>query len=164
MLNAAIGMLVFVWANDLIVMFIGLELMSLCLYVLIAMSAEDKLSKESAFKYFVLGSFASAIMLYGISFIYGTAGSTYLPELKTAGATLISTNRLFLMGFVMLLVGVLFKIAAFPVPSLDAGCLSRFANSSDWLYGNRSEGGNLSFLFAIDGDANFGGRARLATR
>jgi NADH-quinone oxidoreductase subunit N len=114
MMNAAIGMLVFIWANDLIVMFIGLELMSLCLYVLIAMSSEDKLSKESAFKYFVLGSFASAIMLYGISFIYGTAGSTYLPELKTAGATLISTNRLFLLGFVMLLVGMLFKIAAFP--------------------------------------------------
>lgn len=113
-LNAAVGMLTFIWSNDLIITFVGLELMSLCLYVLIAISAESKLSKESAFKYFVLGSFASAIMLYGISFIYGTAGSTFLPELKMAGASLISTNRLFLLGFVLLLVGVLFKISAFP--------------------------------------------------
>src|SRR5262249_53696279 len=111
MLNAAVGMLTFIWSNDLIITFVGLELMSLCLYVLIAISAEEKVSKESAFKYFVLGSFASAILLYGISFIYGTAGSTFLPDLKSAGATLISTNRLFLLGFVLLLVGVCFKIA-----------------------------------------------------
>ena len=99
-LNAAVGMLTFIWSNDLIVTFVGLELMSLCLYVLIAMSGEEKLSKESAFKYFVLGSFASAILLYGISFIYGTAGSTFLPDLKNVGASLISTNRLFLLGFI----------------------------------------------------------------
>lgn len=113
-LNCAVGMLTFIWSNDLIVMFVGLELMSLCLYVLIAMSGEQKLSKESAFKYFVLGSFASAILLYGISFIYGTSGSTYLPDLHELGANLISTNRLFLMGFVLLLVGICFKIAIFP--------------------------------------------------
>src|SRR5262249_16642330 len=110
-LNCAVGMLTFIWSNDLIVMFVGLELLSLCLYVLIAMSGEEKLSKESAFKYFVLGSFASAILLYGISFIYGTSGSTYLPDLHNVGANLISTNRMFLMGFVLLLVGICFKIA-----------------------------------------------------
>jgi NADH-quinone oxidoreductase subunit N len=117
LLNCAVGMLTFIWSNDLIVTFVGLELMSLCLYVLIAMSGEEKFSKESAFKYFVLGSFASAIMLYGISFIYGTAGSTYLPDLKNVGASLISTNRLFLLGFVMLLTGVCFKISIFPFHS-----------------------------------------------
>ena len=113
-LNCVVGMLTFIWSNDLIVMFVGLELMSLCLYVMIAMSGEEKLSKESAFKYFVLGSFASAILLYGISFIYGTSGSTYLPDLHNVGANLIATNRMFLMGFVMLLVGICFKIALFP--------------------------------------------------
>jgi len=113
-LNCAVGMLTFIWSNDLIITFVGLELMSLCLYVLIAMSSEDKFSKEAAFKYFVLGSFASAIMLYGISFIYGSAGSTFLPDLKNVGASLISTNRLFLMGFVMLVVGTCFKISIFP--------------------------------------------------
>lgn len=114
MLNAAVGMLTFIWSNDLIMTFVGLELMSLCLYVLIAMSAEERLSKESAFKYFVLGSFASAILLYGISFIYGTAGSTYLPDLKNAGAQLLSTNLVFTLGFAFLLVGICFKISTFP--------------------------------------------------
>lgn len=113
-LNCAVGMLTFIWSNDLIVTFVGLELMSLCLYVLIAISGEERLSKEAAFKYFILGSFASAIMLYGISFIYGTAGSTFLPDLKNVGASLITTNRLFLLGFVLLLVGLCFKISAFP--------------------------------------------------
>ncbi len=116
-LNAAIGMLTVVWANDLIVTFVGIELFSLSLYVLIAMSMEEKLSKEAAFKYFILGSFASAIMLYGISFIYGTVGSTYLPDLLQASPNLLATNRLFLLGFVLLLVGICFKIAVFPFHS-----------------------------------------------
>lgn len=113
-LNSAVGMLTVVWSNDLIVTFVGIELFSLCLYVLIAMSLEDKLSKEAAFKYFVLGSFASALMLYGISFIYGTVGSTYLPDLLQATPNLLATNRLFLLGFVLLIVGLAFKIGVFP--------------------------------------------------
>lgn len=113
-LNSAIGMLTVVWSNDLIVTFVGIELFSLCLYILIAMSLEERLSKEAAFKYFILGSFASALMLYGISFIYGTVGSTYLPELLQATPNLLATNRLFLLGFVLLLTGISFKIGIFP--------------------------------------------------
>lgn len=116
-LNASIGMILFCWSNDLIVSFIGIELMSLCLYVLIALSEEERLSKESAFKYFVLGSFASAILLYGISFIYGSSGTTSLADLTTAGATLISSNRMFLVGFVLLMTGLLFKVSVFPFHS-----------------------------------------------
>lgn len=114
MMNSAVGMLTMVWANDLIVVFVGLELFSLCLYMMIAMSLEEKVSKEAAFKYFILGSFASALMLYGISFIYGTVGSTYLPELLSSTQNLLATNRLFLLGFVLLIVGLLFKAAIFP--------------------------------------------------
>ncbi|MBX3020452.1 MAG: NADH-quinone oxidoreductase subunit N [Bdellovibrionales bacterium] len=114
MMNAAVGMLTMVWANDLIIVFVGLELFSLCLYMMIAMSLEEKVSKEAAFKYFILGSFASALMLYGISFIYGTVGSTYLPELLSSTQNLLATNRLFLLGFVLLIVGLLFKAAVFP--------------------------------------------------
>ncbi len=116
-LNSAIGMLTVVWSNDLIVTFVGIELFSLSLYILIAMSLEEKLSKEAAFKYFILGSFASALMLYGISFIYGTVGSTFLPDLIAATPNLLATNRLFLLGFVLLLVGVSFKIGLFPFHS-----------------------------------------------
>ncbi len=114
MLNCVVGMLTMAWANDLIVVFVGLELFSLCLYMMIALSLEQRTSKEAAFKYFILGSFASALMLYGISFIYGTVGSTYLPDMISAAPNLLATNRLFLFGFVLLLVGVCFKVAIFP--------------------------------------------------
>ncbi len=117
MLSSAIGMLTLALSNDLIVSFIGIELMSLCLYILVAMSKESILSKEAAFKYFVLGSFASAIMLYGVSFIYGTVGSTYLPQVTAAVGPLIGTNRLFLVGLVMLVLGLAFKVSIFPFHS-----------------------------------------------
>jgi NADH-quinone oxidoreductase subunit N len=116
-MNSAIGMLTMVWSNDLIITFVGLELFSLCLYMLIAISQEERASKEAAFKYFILGSFASAFMLYGISFIYGTVGSTYLPEVLASTTSLLTTNRLFVMGFILLIVGVCFKIAIFPFHS-----------------------------------------------
>lgn len=113
-LNAAAGMLTMVWANDLIVMFIGLELMSLCLYLLIALSNEENLSKEAAFKYFILGSFASAILLLGLAFIFGTTGTTYLTSIVNVAAELASTNVLFLFGLSLTIIGFCFKVSVFP--------------------------------------------------
>ncbi len=115
MLNAAAGMLLVSWANDLIFFFIGIELMSLCLYVLIAISGESRLSKEAAFKYFLLGSFASAILLYGVAFVFGTAGSTNLQVIAEQSQDLISSNRLFLLGLIFLVVGIAFKVSIFPL-------------------------------------------------
>jgi NADH-quinone oxidoreductase subunit N len=114
MVSSAAGMLVLIMSNDLIVTFIGIETMSLCLYILVAMSREQVLSKEAAFKYFVLGSFASAIFLYGVALTYGTVGSTYLPDIAAAGVKLITTNRMFLVGAIMILVGFAFKVSIFP--------------------------------------------------
>lgn len=116
-LNCTLGMLTMLWSNDLIVTFVGLELFSLCLYMLIATSLEGKLSKEAAFKYFILGSFASAILLYGISFVFGAVGSTQLPEVAGAMGSLLATNRMFIVGFVLLLLGLCFKISVFPFHS-----------------------------------------------
>lgn len=113
-LNAAIGMLTVVWSHDLIVTFVGIELMSLSLYMLIALSSEFKLSKEAAFKYFVLGSFASAIFLYGIAFIYGTAGTTELNKISELATDLATTNRLFLFGMALVILGICFKVSIFP--------------------------------------------------
>lgn len=113
-LNSAVGMLIMLWANDLIVTFVGIEIMSLALYVLIALSREEKLAKEASFKYFILGSFASAVMLYGIAFIYGTAGVTYLDQLATVAPKLIAANHLFLVGFFLVTVGFCFKVSIFP--------------------------------------------------
>jgi len=115
MVSSACGMLVLIMSNDLIVTFIGIETMSLCLYILVAMSREATLSKEAAFKYFVLGSFASAIFLYGIALIYGTVGSTYLPDIATQAVKLITTNRVFLVGAVLIITGFAFKVSIFPL-------------------------------------------------
>ncbi|RYZ77583.1 MAG: NADH-quinone oxidoreductase subunit N, partial [Proteobacteria bacterium] len=93
MMSSAFGMLILIMSNDLIVTFIGIETMSLCLYILVAMSKEQILSKEAAFKYFVLGSFASAIMLYGVALVYGTVGTTYYGDIAIAVTKMITTNR-----------------------------------------------------------------------
>jgi NADH-quinone oxidoreductase subunit N len=115
MMASALGMLVMIMSNDLIVTFIGIETMSLCLYILVAMSREQVLSKEAAFKYFILGSFASAIFLYGIAMIYGTVGSTYLPDVAAGAVKLITTNRMFLVGAVLIITGFSFKVSIFPL-------------------------------------------------
>lgn len=114
LLNSAMGMLILSWANDLIVMFIGIEIMSLCLYLAIAMSREVQVSKEAAFKYFVLGSFASAVFLYGIAFIYGVSGTTYLHTLIQDAPALIAQNNLFVFGVLMAVLGFCFKVAIVP--------------------------------------------------
>lgn len=115
MLGSMIGMLIVVMANDLIVTFLGIETMSLCLYILVAMSREETLSKEASFKYFVLGSFASAIFLYGIALIYGTVGSTQIPVVLSKTSELLSNhNHLFYLGLAMLIMGFAFKVSIFP--------------------------------------------------
>ncbi len=113
-LNSIVGMLILVSAVDLLIIFIGLELMSLSLYLMIAMSHEQKVSKEAAIKYFVLGSFASAIFLYGISFIFGTAGTVNLLDLMENSASLMATNKLFLFGVTFVVVGFCFKVSIAP--------------------------------------------------
>lgn len=114
LLNAAAGMLLLAWSNDLIVMFIAIEIMSLCLYLMVALSNEQKLSKEAAFKYFVLGGVASAIFLYGVAFIYGLAGTTYLHEIVEVAPKLISENYLFVIGLIMAAIGLCFKVSIAP--------------------------------------------------
>lgn len=114
-LNSVIGMLVMIWSNDLIIMFIGLEIMSLALYVLISLSKEETLSKEAAFKYFVLGSFASAIFLMGIAYIFGTTKTTMLSDLAVLGPQILAVNKLFYVGIVLLFLGLCFKVSIFPL-------------------------------------------------
>lgn len=115
MTSSLIGMLILIMSNDLIVTFIGIEMMSLCLYILVAMSREEVLSKEAAFKYFVLGSFGSAIFLYGVSFIYGTTGSTMFPVISQSITTMVISRQLFLLGLSMVALGFCFKVAIFPL-------------------------------------------------
>lgn len=113
-LGSVLGMMILISALDLLMIFIGLELMSLSLYVMIGMSHEQRLSKESAFKYFVLGSFASAIFLYGISFVFGASGQTNILKLLETTMALVQGNKMFLFGIVLVIVGFCFKVSIAP--------------------------------------------------
>src|SRR5665811_2199888 len=102
-------------ANDLIVVFLGLEILSIALYVLAAFNHKRAESGEAAIKYFVLGGFSSAIFLYGIALTYGATGSTNLSAIATflSGNTLVDYGIL-MAGMALLAVGFAFKIAAVP--------------------------------------------------
>jgi NADH-quinone oxidoreductase subunit N len=115
MLFSALGMLAMTTANDLIVVFLALEILSIPLYVLAAFDRRRLTSQEAGIKYFVLGAFSSAIFLYGIALVYGATGTTSL----TGIAAFLRTHILFdqgtlIAGFVLLLVGLGFKVAAVP--------------------------------------------------
>ncbi len=102
-------------ANDLIVVFLGLEIMSIALYVLAAFNPKRAESGEAALKYWVLGAFSSAIFVYGIALIYGATGSTNLPQIADyLSKNVIASNGVLLGGLALLLVGFGFKIAAVP--------------------------------------------------
>ncbi|MEO6712014.1 MAG: NADH-quinone oxidoreductase subunit NuoN [Mycobacteriales bacterium] len=109
------GMMLFVSANNLIVMFIALEVLSLPLYLLCGLARRRRLiSQESALKYFLLGAFSSAFFLYGIALLYGYAGSVSLSDLAGATAVPTSNEALLYAGFALLAVGLLFKAGAAP--------------------------------------------------
>ena len=117
LLMAAIGGVVMASANDLIVLFLGLEILSLALYVLVASDRRRADSQEGGIKYFVLGGFASAFFLYGIALIYGATGSTNISRIVEGFQTSVETGRedaLLLAGMALMLVGLGFKIAAVP--------------------------------------------------
>jgi NADH-quinone oxidoreductase subunit N len=114
MLSAA-GGVVMAGANDLIVLFLGLETLSIAVYVLAALNLRRGSSQEAGLKYFVLGAFSSAFFLYGIAMVYGATGSTNLATIKTFLAeTSLTDDTMLLAGFALLLVGLGFKVAAVP--------------------------------------------------
>jgi NADH-quinone oxidoreductase subunit N len=115
MMLSAAGGLVMVGANDLLVLFLGLEILSIAVYVLAGIHVRRARSGEAALKYFVLGAFSSAFFLYGIAMVYGATGSTNLTKIATFLGTNVLTNDVMLLGgFALLLVGLGFKVAAVP--------------------------------------------------
>src|SRR5688572_25628212 len=115
MLLSASGGVMMASANDLIVMFLGLEILSIAVYVLAAMHLRKITSQEAGVKYFVLGAFSSAFFLYGIALTYGGTGSTNLVDIADFLATsVLSSSGLVLAGLALLLVGFAFKVAAVP--------------------------------------------------
>lgn len=115
LLFAVLGMLLFVVSNDLLIMFVALEVMSLPLYLLAGMARRRRLlSQEAALKYFLLGAFSSAFFLYGAALVYGYSGSINFSVIAEIIPARLSENGLLFIGIAMILVGLMFKIGAVP--------------------------------------------------
>lgn len=118
-LLATLGMMLMAAGSELIIVFLGLELMSLSLYVLAGYFRESPASSEAGMKYLLLGAFASAFFLYGIALIYGAAGTTNIPQIISQLSvddlsTPLTTSPLLLAGMFLLIVGFGFKVAIVP--------------------------------------------------
>jgi NADH-quinone oxidoreductase subunit N len=113
-LFATLGGMVLISAANLITLYLGLELMSLCLYAMVAFDRDSGLAAESAIKYFVLGSMASGTLLYGMSIVYGMTGSLELAQIANAVRNGMGGNVGLIFGISFLIVGVGFKFGAVP--------------------------------------------------
>ncbi|MBT3504230.1 MAG: NADH-quinone oxidoreductase subunit NuoN [Piscirickettsiaceae bacterium] len=111
---ATLGMSVMVSAHHFLTLYLGLELMSLCLYAMVAMHRDSKVATEAAMKYFILGALASGMLLYGMSIIYGVTGSLSISAVAAAIQTGSLDNTVLSFGLVFLVIGVGFKLGAVP--------------------------------------------------
>src|SRR5690606_4981927 len=112
-LFSMLGQMIMISGNSMLSIYLGLELMSLPLYALVALRRDHAISTEASMKYFVLGSLASGSMLYGISMIYGATGSLDLNEIAARAAT-GANSTILVFGLVFLVAGMAFKLGAVP--------------------------------------------------
>ncbi|MCL4874646.1 NADH-quinone oxidoreductase subunit N [bacterium] len=114
MLFSLSGMMIMASGSDLLTIYLGLELASLPVYALVGFLQKSRKSNEAAMKYVILGAFSSAILLYGISLIYGLTGTTQLAAISAALETGAVSGPLFTLAVIMLVAGFGFKVAGFP--------------------------------------------------
>jgi NADH-quinone oxidoreductase subunit N len=113
-LFAVLGMMILVSAGNLVTVYLGLELLALSSYALVALHRDDRLATEAAMKYFVLGALASGMLLYGMSMLYGATGTLDLAQIYPAAAAQGANHSLLLFGMVFIVVGIAFKFGAAP--------------------------------------------------
>ena len=115
-LFASVGMMLMAAGANLIVIFLGLEIMSISIYVLVGITRDDPRSVEAAFKYFLLGAFASAFLLYGMALTYASTGSLRLATIKEvlSEQAFLTSAPIMILGFSLLVIGFAFKIALVP--------------------------------------------------
>jgi len=111
---ATLGMLIMVSAYHFLTLYLGLELLSLCLYAMVAMQRDSAVATEAAMKYFILGAIASGMLLYGMSIIYGITGSLALGEVAVAVSMSTGNETILSFGLVFLIIGIGFKFGAVP--------------------------------------------------
>jgi len=113
-LFAVLGMMVMISANSFLTVYLGLELLALCLYALVAFRRDSKSGAEAAMKYFVLGALASGMLLYGISMVYGATGQLSFPEVASVIASGRADQTVLVFGLVFVVLGISFKFGAVP--------------------------------------------------
>ena len=113
-LFATLGMMLLASSNNLVMVYIGLEMLALCSYALVALERDRPLATEAGMKYFVLGALASGMLLYGLSLIYGATGTLDLPGIRMVAGAPGDNATLLLAGMVFVLAGVAFKLGAAP--------------------------------------------------
>src|SRR5210317_1211532 len=113
-LEAMLGVMLLISANSMLMIYLGLELLSLSVYALVAFDRESKRGSEAAMKYFVLGAIASGMLLYGMSMIYGATGSLEISAVKSAISLMKPDNIILVFGLVFVVVGLAFKVGAVP--------------------------------------------------
>ena len=114
-LFCTVGMILLASSTDMIMIFLGIEIVSICLYVLAGIRRNDHRSNEAALKYFLLGAFATGFLLYGMTLVYGSTGSTNLFKIaEFVQNPSAQSNPLLLMGLVLLVIGFGFKVASAP--------------------------------------------------
>ena len=114
LLSSILGMVLMASARDLITVFVALELLSIPAYMLATWRKRDLKGNEAGLKYYLMGVFASAIMLYGMSLLYGGAGSTLLTDINDAVSVDGSPSAIVVMGVIFVIIGFAFKVSAFP--------------------------------------------------
>jgi NADH-quinone oxidoreductase subunit N len=143
--SSVLGMMLMAGAKDLFVIFLGLELMSVCFYALAGINRKRSNANEASLKYFLLGAFATGFIVYGIALIYGSAQTTSI-DVLVSGFSGFTGNILFIAGMLLFLIGFSFKIAAFPfhmwVPDVYQG-------SATTVAGLFSTGGKAAAFSAI---------------
>ena len=130
-LFALLGMMIMISGQSMLTIYMGLELLSLCLYALVAFDRDNARATEAAMKYFVLGALASGMLLYGMSMIYGMTGSLNITEISSALLEQNTKNPVLILGLVFIVAGLAFKFGAVPfqmwVPDVYQGAPTSIA-------------------------------------
>ncbi len=142
LLFTTVGMMLIASANDLIILFLGIELMSVCLYVLAGFIRTKDRANEAALKYFLLGAFSTGFLLYGIALIYGAVGTTNLLMIQNVFAV-VSTNPIVCNRLRIINYWVGIQSSCSTVPHVGTGCVRRRTDNCNGVYVNRSESGSI---------------------
>ena len=145
LLTSIAGMIVLVAAQNLVSVFLGLELLSIPLYVLCATEMRRASSLESGLKYLVIGSVGSATLLYGLAFLYGATGSTDFGQIAVAlgGGGDLVTDPLLLTGIALTIVGLAFKASVAPFHQWTPDVYEGAPTPDHRVHGGRHEGGGV---------------------